>query len=82
MSLTNKAKKRIKEKIMPFFRVCLLCGNGSFILNDDIHAIPIMESETKKGSADRRILPTILIECDNCHHMFAFHAIRAGIIDQ
>ncbi len=80
MALSPEIKKKVMEKIIPFVKSCPLCGNDNFTVNDYIYVCPTMQLETNKVDL-RSVFPAIMIDCDNCHYTFIFHAIKAGIIE-
>lgn len=80
MALSQEIREKFEEKIASFLKKgCTLCGNSTFLINDSLYLIPIVDPETKILQEKGKYV--MLATCSNCFLIMSFGTKHAGITD-
>ena len=76
MLYTPEQKRILKEKLDTLDIKCVACGKDDFTIIDRIFQYPEFQ-----GGSNAKVIPIVVLFCDNCSHIENFSAVTLGIID-
>jgi hypothetical protein len=80
-SLTNAQTEQLRERLgvlMANMAVCPACGSSTWAVSPNL--FEMWEFTAGQSHPDRRVIPVVAVNCENCGFMVQFNAIAMGLM--